>query len=119
MFIACPIAYAIASGVTEFVTIKDIEENFNNGIKEITSLQTQIETLESKTNTLLDHVNADYIKLTSIQELLDASIAAADAIAFSFIFFDRFKEDITALDALCGDYLNQYGALVTGKRQLN
>ena len=76
--------------------------------------------LESKTNSLLKLVNEDYIKLTSIQQSLDASRTAAGAIVISYqIFFTPFKTEITLLDNLCQEYLNRYSSLVTGKRQLN
>jgi len=51
-FIACPVAYAIASGVTEGKTVKDIEKSFNAGLAEIAKMRTEIKGIGDKTKQL-------------------------------------------------------------------
>merc|ERR1711860_30491 len=70
-FIACPISYAIASGVTEGKNVKDIQKGFDAGIAEIGKMTKEIKGIGEKTNNLIVRVKKDKEQMLTIQDQLD------------------------------------------------
>ena len=65
-FIACPIAYAIASGITEGKNVKDIRKAFDGAIKQIDGMRKNIKSIGDKTNKLVERVDADKKRMLSL-----------------------------------------------------
>ena len=104
---ACPAAYAIAAGVTEGKTVKDIERAFDSAIRLIETRRNEIDAIGVKTKSLVNKVNADKTRMTGIQDQLDkAERNGRLTLKFSSLFFNRFKESISSLLTSCRNYLS-------------
>ena len=55
---ACPAAYAIAAGITEGKTVKEIERAFDSAIRQIDTKRKKIDAIGVKTKSLVNKVNA-------------------------------------------------------------
>lgn len=105
-FIACPISYAIASGITEGKSVKDIQKAFDGAIGQIDGMRKDITSIGDKTNKLVERVKADKKRMVNIQDQLDIAEGNGRlALKLYDIFFARFKTAVTTLYKSCQDYL--------------
>ena len=105
-FIACPIAYAIASGITEGKNVKDIRKAFDGAIKQIDGMRKDIKSIGDKTNKLVERVDADKKQMVDIQDQMDDAERNGRLTQTLFnIFFKRFRESVTTLSESCKAYL--------------
>ena len=104
---ACPAAYAIAAGITEGKTVKEIERAFDSAIRQIDTKRKEIDAIGVKTKSLVNKVNADKIKMTGVQKQLDkAERNGRLTLKFTSLFFNRFKESMSSLLTYCRNYLS-------------
>ena len=104
---SCPAAYAIAAGITEGKTVKDIENTYDGAIREFDNMRRSIDGIGAKTRALVDRVNFDKSKMTGIRSQLD--IANRDGRLFvklTDLFFNRFKSSLSDLLGKCQAYLS-------------
>jgi len=106
--ILCPMAYSIAAGVTEG-NVKEIQKGFDKGINQINTMKTEINAMRNKTTQLIGKVRSDNKKLVIIYAKLDdANTNAGFALKIDFtIFFEPFKEAVTALYKFCQGYSSE------------
>ena len=104
-FIACPIAYAIAGGVTEGKNVKDIEKGFDSAIAQIDSMRKDISSIGDKTKKLVERVKADKTRMVNIQSQMDDAERNGRHAKLYDIFFKRFKTAVTTLLNSCKAYL--------------
>ena len=104
-FIACPLAYAIASGVTEGKNVKDIEKGFDSAIAQIDSMRKDITSIGDKTKKLVKRVRADKNRMVTIQSQMDAAERNGRHAKLYDVFFSRFKTAVKTLLNSCKAYL--------------
>ena len=105
-FIACPIAYAIASGVSEGVNVKDIQRGFDRSITQIDGMRKDIATIGEKTKKIVERVKADKNRMVTIQSQMDdAERNGRLTLRLFDLFFNRFKTAVTTLFNGCEAYL--------------
>jgi len=104
-FIACPISYAIASGVTEGKNVKDIQKSFDAGIAEIGKMTKSIKSIGSKTNKLITRVKKDKEQMLTIQDKLDQAQRGGRLALRASFFFKRFQGKVEDLFNACNLYL--------------
>ena len=103
---ACPIAYAIASGVTEGKNVKDIQAAFDAGVQQIKVLRTTISSIGKKTRQLVSRVKADKDRLVNVQSQLDvANREGRLTLKHYTMFFKRYHSTVIELYNQCNDYL--------------
>ena len=112
---ACPIAYAIATGVTQGVTIKNIIEGVNQKFDDtrakIEVVKTDIDAIGAKTKELVQHVKDDKKSMLSIRDQLDNADRQGRLTqnpALFNVFFDKFKGIVTTLMNSCNEYLSAH-----------
>ena len=105
-FIACPVAYAIAGGVTEGKNVKDIQAAFDGSIAQIDSMRKDITSVGDKTKELVERVKADKTRMVNIQSQMDDAERNGRLTLNLFdLFFGRFKTAVTNLFNSCEAYL--------------
>ena len=105
-FIACPVAYAIASGITEGKSVKDIQKGFDGAIAQIDGMRKDISSVGNKTKELVERVKADKKRMVNIQSQMDDAERNGDIASGLFdLFVDQFKTIITNLLDSCEAYL--------------
>ena len=98
----CPAAYAIAAGVTEGKTVKDIEAKYDSAIKDLENTKKEIDSVSATTKALIDQVNYDKKVMDTVRtELNKASIGGRLAIKDTSKYFIIFQAGITALRDNC------------------
>jgi len=112
---ACPIAYGVAAGVTQAVTIKkiiaDVTKRFDATRTQIDNVKTSINAIGTKTKELVEKVEADKARLVAIQEKMKDSQSKGKFVVKFFdnrMFtktFNKFKTIVTDLMAMCNNYL--------------
>ena len=105
-FIACPIAYAIASGVTEGKNVKEIKEAFDGAIAQVDGMRKDIKSVGDKTKKLVQRVKEDKNRMVNIQSQMDdANRNGRLTLGMFNLFFNRFKTAVTTLLNSCKAYI--------------
>ena len=103
----CPAAYAIAAGITEGKTVKDIENRYDGAIREFDNMRRTIDVIGAKTGSLVDRVKTDKNRMTEIRSQLDNTDRNGRLfVKFTHVFFDRFKNSLSDLLGKCQAYLS-------------
>lgn len=103
---ACPIAYSIASGITEGKNVKDIQEAFDFAINQINGMKADIKKIGDETKVLIDKVVSDKSQMVVIQGQLDvAQRNGRLALKLFDSFYTTFKASVNLLLDSCKAYL--------------